>query len=182
MGKRKMLSPQKVAQYGIMIALVATLTSFYFPIPATKGYFNLGEIAIFFAAFMFGSRTAVIAGVIGASIIDAIFAPYFIPATIVAKGIEAFLAGTIATAFLAHPRQSFIWAWAFVIGGSLMVMTYFYFEWFILPLGISETGGLAAAVTEFPFNVAQMIIGGLVAIFLANGIIRAYPNIRNLRD
>jgi len=177
-----LMRPEKVALYGVMIALVAAMTAIYVPIPATRGYFNLGEIVIFFAAFMFGSRTAVIAGVIGASIIDAIFAPHFIPATIVAKGLEAFMAGSIALAFIRASNQPIIRTWAFGVGGSLMIMTYFFYEWFILPLGLSDSGGLGAAVTEFPFNVAQVLIGGTVAIILAEAIQRAYPRIENLRD
>jgi len=176
------MTPQKVAQYGVTIALVAAMTSIAIPIPATRGYFNLGEAVIFFAAFMYGGRLAAICGAIGAAIIDLIYAPQFVPATIVAKGLEGFVAGAIAFTLREHSRQPIIRTIAFLSGGALMILTYFLYEWLVLPVGFPGDGGLAIAVAELPWNFAQILIGGTTAILLAEGIVRAYPNVLRNRD
>src|SRR5215469_14332181 len=70
---------------------------FQIPIPATQGYFNLGDIMIFIAALTFGPTVGGFAGGIGSSLSDALggfgtFAPF----TLVIKGFEGYAAGLIA--------------------------------------------------------------------------------------
>src|SRR5207253_5936047 len=45
---------------------------FQIPIPATQGYFNLGDIMIFITALTFGSRVGGFAGGIGSALSDAL--------------------------------------------------------------------------------------------------------------
>lgn len=182
MSNDKPMSPKKVAIYGISIALVAALTAIFVPIPATKGYFNLGEIVIFTVAFLFGRKEAAIAGALGAALIDLILAPQFIPATLVAKSLEGFTAGTIVMVLKGASSSPWVRTLAYGIGGTLMVATYFIYEWLILPLGLSTSGGLGSALAELPFNILQVIICGTVALMLAEGIERSYPQIANLRS
>jgi len=176
-----MMSPKSVVLYGILIALVAALTLIYVPIPSTKGYFNLGEVMIFFAAFVFGGKVAGIAGAFGAGIVDLIVAPHFFPGTFVIKFCEGFVAGTIASSL---SNASNIWAvrtLAVGIGGTIMIAGYFCYEAFILPLGLSATGGIPVAITEVPWNIFQVLIGGLTAILLAEGVERSYPRISDFK-
>ncbi|MDH4123156.1 MAG: ECF transporter S component [Thermoplasmata archaeon] len=181
MSERNPMTPKAVAIYGVMIALVATMTLVLVPIPATRGYFNLGEAMIFFAAFVFGRKVAGVAGAVGAGIIDLIFAPHFLPATIVIKFLEGYVAGTIA---IGMRQVSNVWAVRTVacsLAGMIMIAGYFAYEVFVLPLGLSDTGGLGPALVELPFNIFQVLLGGLIAILLAEGIELSYPRIQDFR-
>lgn len=182
-----LIASKTIALYGITIALVASLTAITIPITATMGIFNLGETMIFFAAFMFGRRIAAISGVIGACMIDLILAPHFIPATIVAKAVEGFVAGTIAIYAMNYGSHWSSRTIAFTAGGSLMIVTYFCYVAFVLPLGlypeeITSSGGLGNALFELPWNILQVLIGGTLAVLLAEGTERAYPRVTNLRE
>jgi len=181
----ELMSPREIAVLGVMIALVAAMTLIIVPIPATRGYFNLGETMIFFAAFVFGRKIAGLSGAIGAGLIDAIVAPYFLPATLIIKFSEGFVAGTIADALKKYGNLQAVRAFAVEIGGSIMIIGYFLYEAFILPIGITDGGGgggLGAALIELPWNISQVLIGGLIAILLTTGIEKAYPRIADLRS
>lgn len=82
----------------LSIALV-TLATFVIriPNPATQGYINLGDGLLFTLALVFGWRIGGLAGGVGSALADAL-GGYFIwaPWTLVIKGIEGILAGTIA--------------------------------------------------------------------------------------
>ncbi|HUW42968.1 MAG TPA: ECF transporter S component [Thermoplasmata archaeon] len=182
MSNRKPMRPKNVALLGISIALVAAMTTMLVPIPATKGYFNLGEVVIFFLAFMFGWKEAAIAGAIGAGIIDLAVAPVFMPATLVAKFLEGATAGLVVSSLKGVVNVTWVRTLAVGVGGSLMITTYFLYEWFILPLGLSESGGLGNALAELPFNILQVLLCGSIAMLLAVGITRSYPQIANLLD
>jgi len=185
---RKLMSPKKVAIYGILIALVAALTFMAFPITPTRGYFNFGEVAIFFIAFIIGWKEAAICGAIGAALVDSVLAAFFVPATIVAKALEGSVAGALSSILKKAARPSLVRTVAFSIGGSLMILTYFLYEWLVLPIGlfpdtlIVSYGGLGNALAELPFNVLQVALCGIIAVLLTEGIERSYPQIANLRD
>jgi uncharacterized membrane protein len=188
MSNRKPMSPKKVAVFGIGTALVAALTYIGFPITPTRGYFNFGEVAIFFIAFTIGWREAAICGAVGATIIDLILAPFFAPATLVAKAIEGAMAGMIIIMFIESKRKTAVRTAAFAAGGSLMIATYFIYEWTVLPLNlfsdpsISFYSGIGPALAEFPFNILQAVACGVIAVMLTKGIERAYPRIADLHD
>lgn len=58
----------------------------------------------------------------------------------------------------------------------------------VLPIGlfpdtpIASYGGLGNALAELPFNVLQVALCGVIAVLLAEGIERSYPQIANLKD
>lgn len=181
MSDGKLMSPREVAILGITIALVAVMTMIFIPIPATKGYFNLGEVMIFFAAFIFGRKVASLGGAIGAGIIDAIYAPHFLPATIIIKFLEGFIAGTIANRLKKSEKEWLMRGLAVCVGGSVMIISYFVYEAFVLPLGLSANAGLGVAIIELPWNITQVFMGGLIAILLAEGIEKSYPRIKDMK-
>ena len=83
----------KIAVAAIFAALVAAATLlFVVPIPATSGYFNLGETLIYIAALLFGPLVGAIAGA-GATIADVLVAAQYAPGTFTIKAIEGFLVG-----------------------------------------------------------------------------------------
>lgn len=66
---------------------------FTISIPATTGYFNIGEAVIYIAAILFGPYVGAIAGGVGAAISDALLAPVFWPGTLFIKAFEGAIVG-----------------------------------------------------------------------------------------
>src|SRR5215831_14857140 len=103
----------------ITITITAVFTALVFlstylfqiPIPATQGYFNLGDIMIFIAALTFGPTVGGFAGGVGSALSDAlggfgIFAPF----TLIIKGFEGFVAGLISRRREKKPFLLLAWA------------------------------------------------------------------------
>ncbi len=149
----------KIAAAAIFAALVAAVTLlFVIPIPATSGYFNLGETLIYVAALLFGPLVGAVAGA-GASIADALVAAQYAPGTFAIKGIEGFLVGFLTKKLNQKIKSLTICATiAIIIGGFEMVAGYFLYE----TLALGYPTALAAA--EVPFNIVQMLIGLIIAV------------------
>jgi uncharacterized membrane protein len=136
---------------------------FQIPIPATQGYFNLGDIMIFISALTFGPIVGGFAGGVGSFLSDALggfgsFAPF----TLIIKGSEGFVAGLISRRSV--QRRTLMLAWA--AGSVIMVLGYFLAESFLIALffGSSSATGIVAASGEVPFNILQVVGGGAVGI------------------
>ncbi|NCB39310.1 MAG: ECF transporter S component [Erysipelotrichia bacterium] len=153
-----------------LTALTAAATLFIrVPIPATNGYFNIGDVFIILAGLWLGPTAGFIAGAVGSSIADAIGFPVYIPATFVIKGFEGFITGLIArnstSASLFRPSV------AAFLGGSSVIWGYFIFEAFIYPeLGktfpvFAITDRAAAIVSLFP-NAIQGVTGAVGGLAL----------------
>jgi uncharacterized membrane protein len=81
-----------------MTAATALVTMlFQVAIPATRGYFNLGESMVYVSALLFGPTVGAFSGGIGSMLSD-VFTGYIIyaPGTLVIKGIEGFIVGSLA--------------------------------------------------------------------------------------
>ena len=130
------------------------------PIPGTAGYLNFGDIAVIFCGLFLGRTKGAIAAGVGSAAADIIGGFYiFAPVTLIAKGLEGFLAGSLGQK---NP-------WLLIPAGLSMVTIYFLAELFMPGMG------LTAAVSELPFNLIQAgagIIGGY-AVF--TGIKKALP-------
>ncbi|NWF86998.1 ECF transporter S component [Candidatus Bathyarchaeota archaeon] len=84
----------RLAIASVFAALVCIATIiFVISVPATTGYFNIGETVIYVAALLFGPYVGAFAGGVGAAIADIIVAPVFAPATLVVKGCEGAIVG-----------------------------------------------------------------------------------------
>ena len=147
----------------VSIALVFLATYlFIFPIPATQGYLNFGDVLIFTMALAFGPVVGGIGGGVGSSLSD-VFGGFstFAPFTLIIKGLEGLVAGFIADRRF---RGSPFLAW--LVAGSIMVGGYFLTESIFIALlfGASGTTGVVAALSEVPFNVLQVFAGGLVGV------------------
>lgn len=144
----------------IMAALVCVATLFFIvPIPATQGYFNVGDAMIVTAAIVFGPMVGAIAGGVGASIADILAGyAYFAPFTLIIKGIEGAIVGVIYSKMKSGFFSKLFIAW--IIGGLEMVAGYFIVEYLILGYG-------SAAFVEAPFNITQMLVAGIVGIPLS---------------
>lgn len=146
---------REIAASAVMAALVCVTTLFiYFPIPATEGYFNVGDAMIMAAALTFGPIVGAIAGM-GASLADLLGGWYvWVIPTLIIKGVEGFLAGWILISGYEQSFSRIILAW--IVGGLEMVAGYFIFQVFMY--------GFAAALFELPFNFVQMAVGGMIGI------------------
>ncbi len=156
-----------LAAGAIFVALTFVVTRYtVIPIPATKGYFNLGEVVIYVAAIVFGRFVGAAAGGIGSALADiAAGASQFAPFTLVVKGLEGYLVGRLA----GQTTSSRLLATA--VGGAVMVSGYFLSEvLFAQTLGIAPTARAAvgAALTELPFNLVQVAVGMIVALPVAS--------------
>lgn len=156
----------------IFIALTAVVTRYTaIPIPATRGFFNLGEVAIYVAAIVYGPVVGMLAGGIGSSLADIwAQAPYYAPFTLVIKGIEGYVVGRLAGSTVSSRLR------AALVGGALMVSGYFLSQTlFAGTLGIAPSSGTAvtAALAEVPFNVAQVATGVIVALLVTGRVARA---------
>ncbi len=76
------------------LAFVGT-TIIRIPIPATGGYFNLGDTFVMIAALLYGPLIGGLVGLIGPAAADAIGFPQFILATAIVKGLEGAAIGAI---------------------------------------------------------------------------------------
>lgn len=154
-----------VSAAAIFLALTFVVTRFtVIPIPATKGFFNLGEVIIYIAAITFGPMVGLLAGGIGSALADLSAAPQFAPFTLVIKGIEGYVVGRLAGETTATRLR------ATIIGGAWIVLGYFLAEVvFARALGIAPTPAtaVALALTELPFNVVQVAVGVAVAVPLS---------------
>jgi energy-coupling factor transport system substrate-specific component len=166
------LDAKTIAVMAVMIAVVAVFTmAVRVPIPATNGYINFSDVAIYFAAFAFGPWVGLIAGGVGAGLADVMggYANFAI-LTFFAHGLEGFVAGYLGGR--THSLQRMLLGWA--AGTVVMVAVYFLGETFIMGMGA------AAAGAEAPFNLVQNVAGALIGIPLVYLVRRAYPPISQI--
>jgi len=165
----------RLAVAGVFAAVVYVATTVLMvPIPATNGYFNLGETVIYIAALLFGSLVGAFAGGIGASIAD-MLSPYafFAPGTLVIKACEGAIVGFLSRKLSEHKLESNLSAIiSVVVGGAEMVAGYFLYESLVL----GYTVPVAAA--EIPFNAVQMTVGLVVAVPVVRIVLRIFPQLK----
>ena len=150
---------RELAASAVMAALVCVTTLFIqIPIPATQGFFNVGDAMVMVASLAFGPIVGFFAGGLGSSLADFIGGWYvWVPFTLVIKGIEGFLTGAVILLDEKQGIRRLILAW--FIGGFEMVTGYFLVQSYLY--------GFSAALVEAPFNVIQMVVAGIVGIPLA---------------
>lgn len=160
-----------------LVLTTVTTTVIRIPIPATTGYFNLGDIFIIAAGLLFGPVGGAVTGAIGAGAADLIGYPQFVLATAITKGLEGLLVGLLSRgALLTIPR-----AWvAAIVGGLTMVAGYFVFEAYIYPaLGATmpffKVTNMQDAIVELLPNIVQAAIGATGGI----GLWRALSGLRS---
>lgn len=168
------MKARDLAAAALFIALVFVVTRYtLIPIPATRGYFNLGEVVIYLAAILFGPVVGALAGGLGSALADLVAAPQYAPFTLVIKGVEGFIVGRLAGRTAASRLG------ATVLAGAWMVAGYFTAQvLFARSLGIAPTpgGAVAAALTEVPFNLVQVTVGIVVAVLAASRLRALAPD------
>ena len=159
-----------IAITAIMIAVTAVFTLLVrVPIPATQGYFNFSDVAIYFAAYAFGPWVGLVAGGVGAALADVVGGyAQWAPLTFLAHGLEGLVAGALARR---KGLPGLIVAW--LAGALVMITIYFVGEFWVYGMG-------PAAWAEVPVNLLQNVVGGAVGIPLYYAVRKAYPPIVRL--
>jgi len=175
--KNTFKTPLKLAIATIFAALVFIVTSQIppIPIPATSGYFNIGETTIYIAALLFGSFVGALSGGVGAGLAD-IYLGFgvFAPATLVIKGIEGAIVGFLNQKLKKYTPNTTVCAIISVTAGGLSMVTgYFLYEQLVLGYP------LALALAEVPFNIVQMLIGLAIAVPIMHAVLRVFPQLKS---
>jgi uncharacterized membrane protein len=161
----------QLAAATIFAALVAVATYVtYIPIPASTGYFNLGETIVYSAALLLGPFVGLIAGA-GATIADILLAPAYVLATFIVKTVEGFLVGYLIKKLSKKIKNLTLCASiAILIGGAGMVMGYFIYETFMW--------GYPFALVNTSVNIIQMLAGLVIAVPVMHAVLRVFPQLK----
>ena len=159
----------------VLGALFAALTCvatmlIHIPMPATKGYINLGDGMVLLGAFFLGPAYGFAAGGLGSMLADLLlgYAAYA-PGTFFIKGLTALVAALVLHAL--SGRLGGLVAGS-AAGETVMVLGYFAYEALALGYGI-------AAAASIPGNAIQGAAGMVVGI-LAYKALHAVPGIKKL--
>ncbi len=169
-GQNPAKSPLKLTMAAVFAALVCLITiSFTVSIPATGGYFNLGEAVIYAAALIFGPLVGALAGGVGAAIADILVAPVFAPGTLAIKGIEGALVGflgkKLGTRISTSNWKIYSTLLGITVGVLLAVTGAFYYSGYI-ELYIGFPPPQIATATIFIPTELWYILGGIVALLI----------------
>lgn len=174
----------RLTRIGMMAALTALACLgtmvIRVPVPATTGYFNIGDIFVLLAGLWLGPVGGLVVGGLGPTIADAIGFPVFIPATLATKAMEGLIVGLLAGNSKSPVARKVV---AACVGGLTMVVGYFVFEAFVYPtlgktipaFAITDIG---AALVEIVPNTVQAVIGvvGGLALWRAVSGVRIRKN------
>lgn len=138
----------------LFVALSFIFTYFVkIPFP-TGGYFNVGDAFIMLAAIIIDPFTGILVGALAGGLSD-LFAGYvlFIPFTVLAKGLEALIAG-----FIYQKTRGLLRYVGVVIGPLVMVALY--------ALSYVILFDKATMIANLPFDLAQAGIAIVLTIIL----------------
>ncbi len=147
-----------LALLAINTALVTVLTMLIsIPIPATQGYLNFGDVGVLFAGLLLGPLGG-IAGGLGSALADFFLGYYhYVPITLIVKGFEGAITGTIYHKLRITSRPKITLVFALLLGSITMVGGYWAAESLIY--------GPFAALAEVPGNCLQVIVGSIISAF-----------------
>lgn len=170
----------KLVFAAVFAALVFIVTSQIppIPIPATSGYFNVGEATIYVAALLFGPFVGGFSGGIGAMLAD-IYLGYghFAPGTLIIKGVEGVIVGFLNVKLKKYiPNSTARATISVVVGGLEMVAGYFLYETL---LAVLFPGLEIFAFAEIPINIGQMLAGLIIAVPIMHAILRIFPQLKS---
>ncbi|HDJ51401.1 MAG TPA: hypothetical protein ENF25_04300 [Thermoprotei archaeon] len=159
----------RVALYVALVFVATIILQIY--TPATKGYFNLGEAAIYTIAIIASPIEAGIAGGLGASIADLVTGyGYFAPGTLVIKFTEGLLVSLIYHRVAKYSRRISYWVSvivSIVMGGIIGVVGYYKLS------GLSELSSVPINVLGIKITALSARVNISSALWIAIGILIA---------
>ena len=150
----------------IFTALVAVATLFFqVYIPATRGYFNIGESVIYITALLFGPFVGAFAGGVGSMIADLATGYYqYAPWTLIDKGIEGFLAGYLFQKLIRYKKH-----WSMItLSMSLVIFAPLSYIGILYFSGVAQVGD-GFTLASISINIPQWFwigIGGLAVLLI----------------
>lgn len=160
---------KSVAVTAIMIAVVIVLTlAVRIPVALTRGYFNLCDVGVYFAAFAFGPVIGFLAGGFGGALADIIggYPQWAIP-TLIIHGCQGLVAG-----YIGRGKSIVMLGTAWLVAAIVMIGGYMTASFLMY--------GPAAVLTDFPIYIAQNIAGLVIGVPLYLGVRKSYPQINNI--
>lgn len=164
----------KIASLAVLTALTAVFTyAVRIPVAPTRGYLNLGDVAVYFSAFAFGPVTALVSGGLGTALADLLSGyAQWAPISLVIHGLQGLAAGLILRAFQRKrggSKTSSLSGWILAGLSGTVIMAGLYL------LAGSFMVGFGAAVVELPGNLLQNGAGLLIGIPVTLAVAKAYP-------
>ncbi len=152
-----------IAVYAVLAFVGTTLIRV--PLPATGGYFNLGDTFVYAAALLHGPIVGGAVGLIGPATADAIGYPQFILATAAVKGLEGLMVGAVGHGPKTGASRVVT---ALILGIIILAGGYYLFEALIYPqlaktvpfYGVTDAN---AALLEIVPNLLQGVISAVIA-------------------
>ena len=168
--ERPAMSPAfRIASIAILAAVTTVLTRVVQIPTFARGYINLGDVAIVFAALSFGPFSAALAGGLGTALADVLSGPFafWAPISLVVHGLQGLVVGLIAAV---RPASIVLRVVAGIVGMAIVAGGYFVAGGFIT--------GWGASAVDIPANLLQGGVGVVLGILLAVAVARAYPPMR----
>ncbi|MFA6669594.1 MAG: ECF transporter S component [Bacillota bacterium] len=165
----------KLIVASLLTALVTVATmAFQVPVPATKGYINLGDTVIFIAALLLGPRYGAVAGGVGSALAD-LLSPYAVwaPFTFVIKGLEGLIVGYVFYRLFSGKNSIGSRIAAMLLGGLWMAVGYFAAEVILY--------GFPAALIELPGNTIQALGSAAIALPIV-GVLSRVNVLKNMNN
>lgn len=153
------LSTRTIAICGVFAALV-TIGTLLIRIPAPTGYIHIGDSLVYLSGLLLGPVLGAIASAVGSGVADLYGFIEYVPATIVIKGLDAFLTATVFFAVYKKvsgtPGVILGYLLGVCLGGLTMVGGYFLYDMLLK--------GLAVAMASVSYNIVQAIGGAIVGL------------------
>jgi uncharacterized membrane protein len=120
-------TPRNLSIMALFTAVVLIVTmSFSMYVPATRGFFNIGDSMVFLAGLLFGPIIGAFAGGVGSALADLWLGyPYYAPATLLIKGFEGYIVGWLGTKKPKISQQN--WRISTIILGLVLAILLGYF-------------------------------------------------------
>lgn len=152
----KEMKTKEITRMAVLMALTTVMTMvIQIPTIGTNGYLNLGDMVVFLAALTLGKKGGFIVGGVGSALADLLLGyTHYAPITLIVKGLEGYIAGTVFETKLGQ-RTPIIGT---AIGGIWMAFGYYFAESFMY--------GMKAALASIPGNLMQGLLGAVTATIL----------------
>ena len=171
----KGFSVSEIAKTGVMAAMIFAL-AWVIKIPTPDGGFvQLADGLVLIAALVLRKRDAVIASVIGMTMIDIVTAPTWAPFTFIIKGLMAYLVFVIAFSGKNEGKNRNANIIAFILAEVVMIVGYFVAAMVLSGLFTGYAtwqGAIAIGAEGLVGNVFQAITGVVLALVLSEVLIR----------
>ncbi len=103
-----LFGPATVVFFSTLVA-VSTLV-LQIPLPVIGSHITFGDTMIMVTALLFGSTVGSLAGGLGSAFADMVSYPLYAPCTLLAKGVEGFIAGRLRRGTMSGDRFACILA------------------------------------------------------------------------